>query len=117
MIYMRIDQLTLGQMIGDGDVGVYSAATRISEVWYFIPIAVASSASPAIYEAKKTSEALYYHLLGQLNRFLVLGSIGIALPMTFLSGTIMVLLFGEKYAGSGNPYLGISIRFYGCGYE
>jgi polysaccharide transporter, PST family len=101
MIYMRIDQIMLGQMISAKAVGVYSAATRISEAWYFVPLAVASSVSPAIYEAKQISEALYYHRLGQLNRFLVLGSIGIALPMTFLSGTMMVLLFGDKYAESG----------------
>jgi polysaccharide transporter, PST family len=101
MIYMRIDQIMLGQMIGDGAVGIYSAATRISEVWYFVPLAVASSVAPTIYEAKQVSEELYYHRLGQLNRFLVLGAIGIALPMTFLSGTIMTLLFGNKYADSG----------------
>jgi polysaccharide transporter, PST family len=101
MIYMRIDQIMLGQMIGDQAVGIYSAATRISEVWYFVPIAVASSVSPAIYEAKKVSEALYYRRLGQLNRVLVLGSIGIALPMTFLSQVLMVMLFGDKYADSG----------------
>jgi polysaccharide transporter, PST family len=101
MIYMRIDQIMLGQMIGDQAVGIYSSATRISEVWYFVPIAVVSSVSPAIYEAKKVSEALYYRRLGQLNRILVWGSIGIALPMTFLSQVLVVVLFGDKYADSG----------------
>jgi polysaccharide transporter, PST family len=101
MIYMRIDQIMLGQMIGDRAVGIYSAATRISEVWYFVPMAVATSVSPSIYEAKKVSEALYYRRLGELNRILVLGSIAIALPMTFLSELLMVTLFGDKYADAG----------------
>lgn len=37
-IYMKIDQIMLGQMVGEEAVGVYSAAVRISEVWYFIPM-------------------------------------------------------------------------------
>lgn len=101
MIYMRIDQIMLGQIIGDKAVGIYSAATRISEVWYFIPMAIASSVSPAIYEAKKVSETLYYRRIAQLNRLLVLSSFIIALIMTFLSGLIINLLFGSAYAESG----------------
>ena len=40
MLYMRIDQIMLGQMLGDEAVGVFSAAVRISESWYFIPMAM-----------------------------------------------------------------------------
>lgn len=58
-VYMKIDQLMLGQMIGDEAVGIYSAAVRVSEVWYFIPMAIAASVFPAILEAKKRSEAQY----------------------------------------------------------
>ncbi len=102
MIYMRIDQIMLGQMAGDAAVGIYSAATRISEVWYFIPGAISSSVSPSIYAAKQTSESLYYRRIGQLNRLLTMLSLAIALPMTFLSGTIITTLFGNDYAAAGS---------------
>lgn len=102
MIYMRIDQIMLGQMVGDKAVGIYSAAARVSEVWYFIPMAIATSVAPSIYEAKKISEELYYQRIGQLNRLLVIGAIVVALPMTYLSGTIIHLLFGNSYAEAGN---------------
>ena len=46
-IYMRIDQILLGQMIGERAVGIYAAAVRISEMWYFIPLALASSFAPS----------------------------------------------------------------------
>ena len=32
-VYMRVDQIMLGQMLGDTDVGVFSAAVRISEAF------------------------------------------------------------------------------------
>jgi polysaccharide transporter, PST family len=99
----------LGQLVGDQMVGVYSAATRISEVWYFVPGAIASSVSPGIYAAKKAGdEALYYHRISQSLRFLSLVAILIAVPMTFLSGTIISGLFGNEYAAAG-PILAIHI--------
>lgn len=101
MIYMKIDQIMLGEMIGDNAVGIYSAATRISEVWYFIPTAIVSSVSPTIFAVKQTSEALYYKRIKQLLRLMVLISLAIALPMSFLSGTIIMMLFGNSYVAAG----------------
>ena len=43
-------------MQGDFAVCLYSAATRVSEVWYFIPIAIVSSVSPAIMKVKDAPE-------------------------------------------------------------
>jgi PST family polysaccharide transporter len=102
MIYMRIDQIMLGQMIGDKAVGLYSAATRISEVWYFIPMAMASSVSPTIYAAKEVSESLYYRRIEQFLRLLSWLSIVLAVPMSFLSGTIITVLFGKSYEASAS---------------
>ncbi len=98
MIYMRTDQIMLGEMVGDKAVGIYSAATRISEVWYFIPTAIASSVSPSIFAAKEVSESLYYQRIQKLLRLLILVSIVIAVPVSFLSGEIIKILFGNGYA-------------------
>jgi PST family polysaccharide transporter len=108
MIYMRIDQIMLGQMVGDEAVGLYSAATRISEVWYFIPTAISSSVAPSIYAAKQVSEELYYQRIKKLIRLLVMISLVVAVPMSFLSTTIITLLFGNGYAAAGS-ILGIHI--------
>ncbi|WP_445631786.1 flippase [Nostoc sp. DSM 114167] len=101
MIFMRIDQVMLGQMIGDSEVGVYSAAVRISEIWYFIPGAIVSSVAPAIYAAKEKSESLYYQRIGQLLSLMTCISLAIALPMSFLSDNIIMVMFGSGYADAG----------------
>jgi PST family polysaccharide transporter len=108
MIYMRIDQVMLGQMVSDESVGIYSAAVRISEVWYFIPMTIVASVFPSIIEAKVCSEAQYYQRLQRLYDIMVLFSVSIALPMTFLSSAIVVQLFGKAYIESG-PILAILI--------
>jgi polysaccharide transporter, PST family len=96
-IYMRIDQIMLGQMLGNQAVGIYSAATRISEVWYFIPSAITSSVFPAILEAKKTDHTLYDQRLGKLFNVMFLLSLTISVVMTFLAKPSIALLFGAKY--------------------
>ena len=101
VIYMKIDQIMLGQMVGDEAVGIYSAAVRISEVWYFIPMMIVASVFPAILEAKKRSEAQYYQRLQHLYDLMVWLSVAVALPMTFLSTPIVTLLFGDSFSASG----------------
>ncbi len=101
MVYMKIDQIMLGQMLGDDAVGIYSAAVRISEVWYSIPMMIVASVFPAILESKKRDEAQYLQRLQRLYDAMVLVSIAIAVPMTFLSAPIVVALFGTAYAESG----------------
>jgi O-antigen/teichoic acid export membrane protein len=101
-IYMKIDQIMLGQMISDEAAGFYAVATRISEVWYFIPMAIVASVFPDILEAKKKrSKEQYYARLQKLYDLMVAIGVAVALPMTFLSTTIITLLFGEAYLGAG----------------
>lgn len=101
MVYMKIDQIMLGQMIGDEAVGIYSAAVRISEVWYFIPMAIVASVFPSIIEAKRQSEELYYARLQKLYDLMAVISVFVALPMTFFSEYLMTLLFGVNFSDAG----------------
>jgi O-antigen/teichoic acid export membrane protein len=108
MGYMKIDQIMLGQMLGDDAVGIYSAAVRISEVWYYIPMMIVASVFPIILEAKKRDESQYLERLQRLYDLMVCLSVAIALPMTFISTPLVVALFGPAYAESG-PILAIHI--------
>ena len=107
-IYVKIDQIMLGQMMGDQSVGIYSSAVRISEVFYFIPVMVTASVFPSVMDAKKQSETLYYDRLQKLFNLMVWISIVVALSMTFLSSEIIKLLFGAAYATAG-PVLSVHI--------
>jgi PST family polysaccharide transporter len=108
MVYMRIGQIMLGNLAGNQAVGIYSAATKISELWYFIPTAIVSSVYPAIIQAKRVDQGLYYRRLQRLFSIMTLLSLSIALPMTFLSGTIVSLLFGREFLAAG-PVLAVHI--------
>ena len=70
MIYLKIDMVMVGGMVGNQSVGIYAAATRVSEIWYFIPVIIVSSMLPSIIETKKISEELYYLKLQKLFDFI-----------------------------------------------
>jgi O-antigen/teichoic acid export membrane protein len=99
--YMRIDQVMLGEMVGAGSVGIYSAAVRLSEGWYFVPIAIATSVFPSIVATRKVNEALYQERLQKLYHFMTWLAIAIAVPVTFLSQIVIKFLYGAGYEGAG----------------
>lgn len=101
MIYMRIDQIMIKEMLGEYEVGIYSAAVRLSEAFYFIPVLITASLFPAILNAKKQSEVLYKQRLQRLYTFMVWFAIAIALPVAFLSDWLIHLLFGQAYQEAG----------------
>lgn len=102
LIYVRIDQVMIKNLIDTASVGVYDAAVRIAEVWHFIPNAIASSVFPAIVNAKSVSEGVYQQRLIRLIVILVAIAIAIALPIVFLSDFIMQMLYGVEFvSGAG----------------
>jgi O-antigen/teichoic acid export membrane protein len=100
MIYMRIDQIMLREMVGPEAVGIYSAALRLSEVWYMIPMIIVGSLFPTIIESKKKSEALYLERIQQLLNLMVTIALVIASGVTFSANCLILLLFGPLYATS-----------------
>jgi O-antigen/teichoic acid export membrane protein len=100
-VYMKIDQVMIKWMIGDIATGNYGVAVRLSEMWNFIPIAICGSLFPAILNAKATSEEQYLRRLQRLFDLMVILSVSIAIPMTFLSDFVVRLLFGDEYTSAG----------------
>ena len=101
-VYMKIDQVMIGNMLGAKSLGIYSAAVSLSEVWYFFPIILTASVFPAILYTKKVNKKLYMERLQMLYDVMVWVSIAIALLVTFFSKDIINLLFGREYAQSAS---------------
>ncbi|OKH11239.1 flippase [[Limnothrix rosea] IAM M-220] len=101
MIYMKIDLIMLGEMVGDEAVGLYAAAIKLSEIWYFIPTAITASVAPSIYAAKKNDELSYNTKIEKLIRLLVQLSLILAVPISIFSMWIIPIIYGQEYSQSG----------------
>jgi PST family polysaccharide transporter len=103
LLYMKIDVLILGQMAGESSVGIYSAATKVSEIFYFFALIIASSVFPVIIGQSE----VYYERLKKLFDIMVIVSYIIIIPISFLS-PLIITVFGAKYASS-SPVLSVHV--------
>lgn len=47
ILYMKIDQVMVGSMLGMMPLGNYAAAVRLADAWYFLPVMIAAVLYPA----------------------------------------------------------------------
>ena len=101
-VYMKIDQVMIKEMLDTEAVGHYAAAVRLSEVWYFVPVVIATSLFPSIINAKKVSQELYLQRLQRIYILMVWMSLIIALPVTLSSEFIINTLYGSDYQNAAS---------------
>lgn len=110
-VYMKIDQVMLQYFLGLPAVGLYAAATRLSEVPYVIPIIIVTALFPAIINAKKTSSVLYENRMRHLYSLMFVIAILIILPVTFLSEWIILFLYGDEFSRASEV---LTIHIWSC---
>lgn len=94
---LRIDQVMIGSMRTTNDVGIYAAAAKLSETWYFIPGFVAVSVFPMLLRSKEQGREMYETRLQQLYDLMALLSLAIAVVVTLSSPWLIQLLYGDAY--------------------
>lgn len=96
-IFTRIDQVIIKSFLGEVAVGIYSAALKLVEIWYFIPGIICTSLLAAVINAKNNNYELYRSRLKKL--YILLGSISflIAVFLTIFSRQLILFLFGSSY--------------------
>lgn len=102
LVFMRIDQIMLGNMLGDVAVGEYAVASRLAEAWYFIPSALVASSFPAIIRQRIQDRTLYLKRIHQLFVALVGISYAAAVAVMFLAPWAITTLFGQAYESSAS---------------
>jgi O-antigen/teichoic acid export membrane protein len=108
MVYLRIDQVMLGALSTQIEVGQYAAAVRISELWYFVPAAIVSSVFPRLVQLKSTDSAMFHVKLQRLYNLLAFLGYAVAVPVTFMAPWLINLLFGKAYQPAA-PLLAVLI--------
>lgn len=105
VIHMRIDQVMIGQMLDNAEVGVYSVAIRLSDSWLFVPLIIVQTVAPYLLKLRENNPPFYQARLLQLYSIMFwLGALaGIS---TILFGEFfVVLLFGEQYSAAYLPLI------------
>ena len=97
VIYQRIDQVMLGQMLDKSSVGYYSVAVRFVEVLIFIPTIISQTIGPILVKNYHEDKAIYKRNATIFMNITTWLSILPAALVSFLSFPIVYYTFGAQY--------------------
>jgi PST family polysaccharide transporter len=104
-LYLKVDQIILGQLVNSNAVGIYSVAVRFSEISCFLPAAIISSLTPSIMAAREESQDEFYRKLEKLFNIMALLGYAFALILSLFAKKVIDLVYGESYIASSNVML------------
>jgi O-antigen/teichoic acid export membrane protein len=108
VVYMKIDQVMIGEMRGEAEVGIYGVAARLTETFYLLPSFVLTAVFPSLIKARTISQELYLSRFQRLYDAFVWFGIVAGLLMQLFARPVVGLLFGNQYIEAG-PVLAVHI--------
>lgn len=97
-MYMKIDKVIMPFLSTEHELGIYSAATRLSELWIFIPYSISIVVSPFISKAQNDEkEWLFYKRIQQSQLLINLINISLGIGVSILAPIVIKLIFGDSY--------------------
>lgn len=100
LMSLKIDQIMLHSLVGPKEVGIYSVAAQISEVWIFIPTALVTSIFPALIILKKSNPIKFNNDFQDIIYCLFAMALFIVAIIFMFGKTIVLFFYGEEYLDS-----------------
>lgn len=100
LVYQRIDQIIIKNLIDNESVGQFAAASKIAEIAIYIPITISQSISPLLVKAKQKSFEYYVVKRQEFMDIMVWSAIVISIGVALLAQPTVYILFGNQYSES-----------------
>jgi O-antigen/teichoic acid export membrane protein len=102
MVYSRIDQIMIKELLGASALGIYAAALPLSQFWQVIPLTLATSLAPFIAKSKLADEGSYRKTLILVFRAFFYLGLACAIFTWIVSGVLVKWLFGPDFAAAAD---------------
>lgn len=97
MVYIRIDQIMIKEMLGAKQLGIYAAVLPLATLWQVIPMTLSASLSPFIAKKKAEGETAYWLALNKIFKMYALLGWLVCVPTIIFSSLAINILFGPQY--------------------
>ncbi len=97
---LRIDQIIIKYYLGETKLGIYAAAVKFAEVWYFVPTVICASLFPAILNARKMDIRYFMRRMYGLYGLLLVLALVISVTTYLIAKIAITSLFGLAYLNS-----------------
>lgn len=102
VLLFKIDQIMLGWLTNDAEVGFYAIAAQFSEYWMHLAAALVISSYPGLLEAAKTFRPDFERRFIRLTALLFYGGFLIAIPVWLSGEWIITFFLGAEYQSSAD---------------
>ena len=103
VLYQKIDQVFIGQMINKESVGFFAVASRFVDILIYLPFILSDTISPVLVRKRNISESVYRENAQLFMNCTFWLSLFAAVVLCFLAKYLVPVLFGESY----NPSVAI----------
>ena len=100
-IYMKVDQIMVGYMLSDSELGIYSVAVTLAEYRYFVPGVIYMSFLPILTEERK-NRIEFKNVLTKLGDILILISYSAIVGVILLGQKVVEMMYGIEFRESAN---------------
>lgn len=97
ILYQRIDQVMIGQMIDNASVGYFSVASRFVEVLIYIPMVLSQTVMPVLVAKRKEDNDNYERIAQQFMNVSLWTSLLASVATSLAAYWLVVILFGKVY--------------------
>lgn len=97
LIYHRVDQIMVGKMLTNTELGYYSVACKFTEIIMFIPTILAQTITPILVRNYKENFAIYRNKTQQFVNITVWICIIISIITALISHWLILYTFGSQY--------------------
>ncbi len=99
IVYMKIDQVMLTDIAGPRENGIYATAVALSELWFFLPVAIGNTVFPLIVTAHDNDDRRQFDRKLQLflDAMTALGY-AVAIPVFVFATPIVRIVYGAEFA-------------------
>lgn len=96
-IYGQMDKVMIGQMLSTTELGYYSTALAICNMWVFILAAIIDSARPLIMTYRKNNKVQYEEGLIKLYSAIIWITIFVSIGISIFAEWIVLILYGVAF--------------------
>ena len=96
-LFLRIDQIMLGEMLGERELGIFAAALPISQALTVLPATLIVSLAPFVAKKMSLDEKLYEDALVTIFRAFAVLSLAGAVAIALVSPWLITFMYGSQY--------------------
>lgn len=102
IIYDRIDQVMIKNMLGAEELGYYALGLRIISVIFFIPKIISQTLLPVLVSSNESDQAAFNNQMQLFSDSMIWVTIAISLVFSVFAKPIISLLTGDTYLVTGD---------------